>query len=114
MIIVRPKGLAPYVEKMVWHGNGTDKQYVVYPDIYHVMGFKNVENVMFIHDNQIQPLECAGITGIHMEPKTFQSTTHFSSVLVYCKPEALFGWHLCHSKEIGGTSLGLRDVNHTL
>ena len=110
MIVVRPKRLEPYVEKMVWQGNGADKPYVVYPDIYHVMGFQNVGNVMLIHDNQIKPLERAGITGIHMDPKTFQSTTFFSSVLVYFKPEALFRWHLCHPKEIGGTSIGLRDV----
>jgi AraC-like DNA-binding protein len=110
LIVVRPKRLEPYVEKMVWQGNGTDKPYVVYPDIYHVMGFQNVGNVMLIRDNQIRPLECAGITGIHMDPKTFQSTMLFSSVLVYFKPEALFRWHLCQPKEIGGTSLGLRDV----
>jgi AraC-like DNA-binding protein len=65
---------------------------------------------MLIHDNQIQPLESAGITGIHMEPKTFQSTTLFSSVFVYFKPEALFGWNLCHPNEIGGTSLGLHNL----
>ncbi|CAI9395194.1 HTH-type transcriptional activator RhaS [Bacillus sp. T2.9-1] len=109
MIVIRPKRLAPFVEKIIWQGKGTSDPYIVYPDIYHVMGIQNQGQVNVWNGNQMQKLESAGITGINSAPKTFQATENISSVLVFFKPEALFQWKKIHPKEVAGTSIGLMD-----
>lgn len=109
MIVIRPKRLAPFVEKIVWQGKGSKEPYIVYPDIFHVMGFQNLGQINVLSGNQSRKLESAGITGIDSAPKTFQATGNISSVLVFFKPEALFQWKKIHPKEVAGTSIGLMD-----
>ncbi|MGE6717499.1 helix-turn-helix domain-containing protein [Peribacillus frigoritolerans] len=109
MIVIRPKRLAPFVEKIVWQGKGSKEPYIVYPDIFHVMGFQNLGQINVLSGNQSRKLESAGITGIDSAPKTFQATENISSVLVFFKPEALFQWKKILPKEVAGTSIGLND-----
>jgi len=109
MIVIRPKRLAPFVEKIIWQGKGSKEPYIVYPDISHVMGFQNLGQINVLNGNQSQRLESAGITGIDSVPKTFQATENLSSVLVFLKPEALFQWKKIHPQEVAGTSIGLMD-----
>ena len=53
MIVVHPKRLEPYVEKMVWQGNGTDKPYVVYPDIISCNGIsKRRERDVWLRESE--------------------------------------------------------------
>lgn len=109
VITLRPKRLEPYVDKIVWQGNGTVEPFTVYPDIYHVMGFQSIGQITLVSGERIQPLEPAGMTGIHREPKVFQTTASFSSVLIFFKPEALYKWRLCSPRELMDTSVALTD-----
>lgn len=45
MIVIRPKRLAPFVDKIIWQGKGATEPYIVYPDIYNVMGFQNLGHI---------------------------------------------------------------------
>ncbi|REE78694.1 AraC family transcriptional regulator [Paenibacillus taihuensis] len=110
MITWRPERLAPYVEKLVWLGSGSTAPFTVYPDIYPVMGFQNIGQVALVNGDETQPLEPAGLTGIHGQPKVFQATAAYSSILVYFRPEALFKWRLCSPKELSDTSVALADL----
>jgi AraC-like DNA-binding protein len=110
VITLRPKRLQPYVDKIVWQGSGTIEPFTVYPDIYHVMGIQNIGKIALVSGEQVQPLEPAGLTGIHHKPKMFQTTSSISSVLVYFRPEALFKWRLCSPKDLANTSISLTDL----
>ncbi|CAH1199148.1 hypothetical protein PAECIP111893_01243 [Paenibacillus plantiphilus] len=110
MITWRSKRLEPYVEKIVWYGNGTVEPFTVYPDIYHVMGFQVIGQIAHVSDDHIRPLEPAGLTGIHQKPKVFQATASLSSVLIYFKPEALYRWRLCSPRELTDASISLTDL----
>ncbi|WML42715.1 AraC family transcriptional regulator [Neobacillus sp. PS3-40] len=109
MIVIRPKRLAPFVEKIIWQGKGSKEPYIVYPDIFNVMGFQNLGHINVLNGDQSKKLESTGITGIDSAPKTFQGTENISSVLVFFKPEALFQWKKIHPREVAGTSIGLMD-----
>ncbi|MFD0674693.1 helix-turn-helix domain-containing protein [Cohnella sp. GCM10027633] len=109
MIVLRSKRLAPYVDKLAWYGDGAGEPFTVYPDLYPVMGFQAVGRTSLVNGGQPEPLTSAGVTGIHRLPKTFRNTAAFSSVLVYFKPEALYGWKLFSPKEIAESSVALAD-----
>jgi AraC-like DNA-binding protein len=109
MIVIRPKRLDRYVDKIVWQGKGSKDPYIVHPDIHHVMGFQNAGHINVFNGNQSHRLESAGLTGIDPAPRTFQATESISSVLVFLKPEALFLWKQIHPKEAVGNSVGLMD-----
>ncbi|WP_168120883.1 AraC family transcriptional regulator [Paenibacillus sp. HB172176] len=110
MITWRPERLAPYVEKMVWIGNGSAEPFIVYPDIHHVMGIQNIGHMTIVNDGQQQLLDSAGLTGIHHNQKLFQASASLSSVLIYFKPAALYRWSLCSPREIAARSVSLIDL----